>query len=76
MTPHCLHKHWKLLSNADGSHAELNDLSSDPYEAKDLHASKPEVAERLLGLIEQWKSERPGRPTGPVFSRERQTQRP
>ena len=39
--------HWKLLVNADGTGAELYDLAADPKEARDLAASRPEVAKPL-----------------------------
>ena len=42
-----VHKNWKLVSNRDGSHVELHDIASSPYERNDLKASKPQVVAAL-----------------------------
>ena len=41
---------WKLLVNADGTGAELYDLTADPREAADLASSEPAVAAGLTRL--------------------------
>ena len=50
---------WKLLVNADGSRAELYDLAADPKEAKNLAASKPDVAKRLTDAALKWRKSLP-----------------
>ena len=68
-----VHQNWKLVSNRDGSHVELHDIASSPYEDNDLKASQPEVVSTLLNKLENWKATLPPRPTGDVFSKERET---
>jgi N-acetylgalactosamine-6-sulfatase len=63
-----VHERWKLLTNRDGSYAELYDLAADPYEHTDLKEKKPEVARQLMRQIARWKAELPEKPTGNVFS--------
>jgi arylsulfatase A-like enzyme len=46
---------WKLLVNADGSGAELYDLSVDPKEKANLAAMHPDVAERLRTAALAWR---------------------
>jgi arylsulfatase A-like enzyme len=50
---------WKLLVNADGTGAELYDLSKDAREAKNLAADKPEVAKRLTDKALTWRKSLP-----------------
>jgi arylsulfatase A-like enzyme len=52
---------WKLLVNADGSNAQLYDLATDPKEAHNLAATKPEVARDLTKLALEWRSSLPKR---------------
>ena len=48
---------WKLLVNADGSGAELYDLTADRAEARDLSAAKPEITQRLSeATLRGWKT--------------------
>lgn len=63
---------WKLLTNKDSSYQELYDLGADPLEKTDLKEEKPEVVERLLKRIEDWKDTLPAKPTGDVFSKLRE----
>jgi arylsulfatase A-like enzyme len=49
----------KLLVNADGTAAELYDLSADPAEAKDLAAAHPDQVARLTRLVLDWKKSLP-----------------
>lgn len=66
-----VHQNWKLVSNRDGSHIELHDIATDPYESKDLQVSKPKVVASLRNLLENWKATLPAKPSGNVFSKER-----
>ncbi len=48
---------WKLLVVSDGSKPELYDLSTDPGEAKNLAAERPDIAERLTRAVLEWQDE-------------------
>lgn len=50
---------WKLLVNADGAHAELFDLGSDPRETNNLAAAKPDLAGRLETMALNWRRSLP-----------------
>jgi arylsulfatase A-like enzyme len=50
---------WKLLVNADGTGAELYDLSGDPNEATDRAAAEPAVARRLAAAALRWRKSLP-----------------
>jgi len=50
---------WKLLINADGSGAELYDLSNDAAEQKDLSAREYSVARRLSRTALAWRNSLP-----------------
>ncbi len=50
---------WKLLMNADGTGAELYDLSKDHVEAKNVIAAHPEVAKRLTEKVLTWRKSVP-----------------
>ncbi|MEP9360918.1 sulfatase-like hydrolase/transferase [Sphingomonas sp. KR3-1] len=45
---------WKLLANPGGSDVQLFDLASDPGEAHDLAATRPEVRDPLLARLQAW----------------------
>ncbi|MEC5126253.1 sulfatase-like hydrolase/transferase [Verrucomicrobiales bacterium BCK34] len=62
---------WKLVSNHDASYVELYDIVADPLETTDLKESQTEVVASLLESIEDWKATLPEKPTGKVFSEER-----
>jgi arylsulfatase A-like enzyme len=49
----------KLLVNADGTKAELYDIAADPKEARDLAASRPEVAKALADRALAWRKSLP-----------------
>ena len=66
-----VHENWKLLANRDHSYAELYDLAADPFEKTNLADQNPDVAERLLGRLDNWKATLPDSPSGDVFSAER-----
>ena len=66
-----VHQNWKLLCNRDLSYCELYDIGADPYEKTNLEPTKPDVVNNLKREIETWKSSLPEKPTGDVFSRER-----
>lgn len=66
-----VHEKWKLVSNQDGSHAELYDIAASPYEETDLSDSEPAVVEGLLQRLDAWKATLPKKPSGDVFSEER-----
>ena len=63
---------WKLVTNHDFSFMELYDIVSDPYEKSDLKKAKPNAAARLKNKLIHWKATLPEKPTGKVFSEERQ----
>lgn len=50
---------WKLLVNADGSRAELYDLSTDPNEMKNLAEARPDIAQRLTERALAWRKSLP-----------------
>ena len=52
---------WKLLVNADGSGAELYDLSSDASETRNVAGNQPEIASELIRLVHDWRARWPGR---------------
>ncbi len=64
-------EHWKLLGNEDSTYVELYDIAADPMEARDLKGQHPEEANRLVELLDQWKTTLPSEPEGSVFSQER-----
>ncbi len=66
-----VYQNWKMVSNKDASYFELYDISKDVGEEKDLKKRKPEVLGRLTGMLEEWKRSLPEKPTGDVFSSER-----
>jgi len=65
-------RQWKLLANRDLSHFELYDIASDPLEKVALQQQKPDEAQHLLELLKAWQATLPAKPTGNVFSKERQ----
>jgi arylsulfatase A-like enzyme len=50
---------WKLLVNADGTGAELNDLATDSKEIRDQRADRPDVARRLADEALKWRQSLP-----------------
>jgi arylsulfatase A-like enzyme len=50
---------WKLLLNADGTLAELYNLTTDPRETKNIAADNPELVRRLKGLALDWRKSLP-----------------
>ena len=67
-----VHEHWKLMTDASASYMELYNLTSDPLEQTNVLKEQPQVAEKLLQQIEDWKQTLPAKPSGNVFSEERQ----
>src|SRR5262249_2010450 len=49
----------KLLVNADGTGAELYDLSADPKEEKDIAADSGSVVKRLTKMALKWRRAMP-----------------
>lgn len=47
--------HWKLLASADRQQTELYDLSNDRAEQHDVAPDRPEIVERLKGLLLEWR---------------------
>jgi arylsulfatase A-like enzyme len=45
---------WKLLANPGGADVQLFDLATDPTEAQDLAATRPEIRVRLLARLQAW----------------------
>lgn len=52
-------KNWKLLINADGTGAELYDLSKDVAEQNNLAATEPAVVKRLSAAALDWRKSLP-----------------
>lgn len=50
---------WKLLVNADGTGAELYDLSADPNESKNVAAENADLARRLTDQALKWRKSLP-----------------
>jgi arylsulfatase A-like enzyme len=50
---------WKFLINADGSEAQLYDLTSDAKEAKNVASQHPEIARELSKLALDWRASLP-----------------
>ena len=50
---------WKLLINANGSGAELYDLSADRNETHNLAAEHPDIVRRLQDRALPWRSSLP-----------------
>jgi arylsulfatase A-like enzyme len=50
---------WKLLVNADGTGAELYDLSKDIGETKNVATEQPDVAKRLVDQVLAWRKSVP-----------------
>jgi arylsulfatase A-like enzyme len=48
---------WKYLEAAEEGTRELYDLSVDPGELRNLVAEKPEVADRLAGVLQRWQQQ-------------------
>ena len=69
-----VHQNWKLLTNRDASYSELYDLRADPFEKHDLAKERADTVQQLQQQIADWKTTLPARPTGNVFSNERQQQ--
>ncbi len=65
-------ENWKLLTNRDASYSELYNLDADPFERTDLNGKNPEVVRQLMQQIDEWKATLPDKPTGNVFSDERE----
>lgn len=66
-----VYKKWKLVSNKKGDHFELYNIVADPLEKNDIKATDSETTASLLKMIEDWKTTLPAKPTGDVFSKER-----
>ena len=66
-----VYENWKLVANRDSSYVELFDIVADPDEKADLKEQYPGVVQHLTRRIDEWKVTLPDRPTGSVFSTER-----
>ncbi len=63
---------WKLLTNEKSDHVELHDIVADPLEQNDLSAARPEVVEKLMEKLTQWKQSLPSGPDADCISKDRQ----
>lgn len=68
-------ENWKLVTNRDAKHAELDDLIADPLEKTDLKAKHPGKANQLRKMLAQWQGTLPAKSTGEVFSNLRNTEK-
>ena len=50
---------WKLLINANGSRAELYDITVDPKETNNVLEKHPDVAKRLSEAALKWRKSLP-----------------
>jgi arylsulfatase A-like enzyme len=50
---------WKLLVNADGSDAQLFDLSADAFETRNVAEANPQITARLKQQALAWRKELP-----------------
>ena len=64
---------WKLVANKDLSHVELYRISEDVKEKEDLSGAESEIVANLLALLKNWQKTLPEKPTGNVFSSERES---
>ena len=48
---------WKLIHDYTADGVELYDLAADPGEADDLAAVRPDVADELRTLLDEWRAE-------------------
>ncbi len=48
---------WKLLEYFEDAHVELYNLASDPGERQNVAVENPQVATRLRGKLQAWRSE-------------------
>lgn len=48
---------WKLIEYFEDGHIELYDLATDIGETRDLAAEKPDVARRLLSMLQAWQKD-------------------
>jgi arylsulfatase A-like enzyme len=55
---------WKLLLNADGTGAELYDLTADPGETKNLADNQPAVVQKLKTRVLDWRRSWPKQRAG------------
>jgi arylsulfatase A-like enzyme len=68
-----VYEKWKLVSNEDRSHIELYDIVKDTYEKNDLKTQNPQVVKKLVGMIDDWKTELPKKPSSDCFSKTRKS---
>jgi N-acetylgalactosamine-6-sulfatase len=68
-------ENWKLETNQDAKHAELDDLIADPLGKTDLKAKHPGKTNQLRKMLAQWQGTLPVKPTGDVFSNLRNTEK-
>ena len=61
-------QNWKMVTDRDGSHYELFDLSKDPLEQRDLSGERVEVVQHLNEKLDAWRGTLPEKPGGNVFS--------
>jgi N-acetylgalactosamine-6-sulfatase len=62
---------WKLLTNDDGSRAELYHAAEDRAEATDLAPRHPERVTRLAALLERWRASLPKEVPADCISKKR-----
>ncbi len=62
---------WKLVANRDLTHKRMYDLASDPFEQHDRIGEQAILGETLLAKLKAWRETLPEKPSGPVFSAER-----
>ena len=60
-----------MMMNSDSGYVELYDIKVDPLEKKEISNQNPDIIKNLLKLIADWKGTLPKKPTGNIFSKER-----
>lgn len=67
---------WKLLINADGTHAQLYDLATDPKENKNLANENPDETARLRAMALKWRQSLPNIANPPAAASKAETTLP
>ena len=68
-----VYEKWKLVSNEDLSYVELYDIVKDTYEKNDLKTQNPRVVKKMVGMIDDWKTDLPEKPSSDCFSKTRKS---
>ncbi|MGJ8633000.1 MAG: sulfatase family protein [Luteolibacter sp.] len=59
---------WKLFASSDNKIIELYEITKDPLEKTDVKKDHPEVVEKLVAKLDEWKKTLPENPDPKLFS--------